>query len=308
MNAAIRAIVRTSVNRGWQTFGVKDGYSGLIEGKLFEMGARDVGGIIELGGTILGSSRSTYFKSEEGRQLALKRLSENMIDALFIIGGNGTQKGAFALSEMGFPVIGIASTIDNDLYGSDIAIGVDTALNVALESIDRIKVTAASHHRIFAVEVMGRDCGYIALMSGIAGGAEAIIIPEIESDIETVFEIVRNAYQSGKPHAIIVTAEGAKLNAEKMVKLFEQDSRMSGYELRTTVLGYVQRGASPSAFDRILATRLGAGATSFLADGKSGVLSALCKNEVEAVPLHEVVSREKGLDIELFNLAEILAR
>ncbi|MBC6938392.1 MAG: ATP-dependent 6-phosphofructokinase, partial [Chloroflexi bacterium] len=180
MNAAIRAVVRTGVARGWEVYGVEQGYSGLIAGSMRPMGPRDVSSIIQLGGTMLGSARCPEFKTEEGRLRAIRELRKRDIDGLVVIGGNGSQTGAFALSEMGFPVVGVASTIDNDLYGSEITIGVDTALNIALEAIDRLKVTASSHQRAFLIEVMGRDCGYLALMSGIAGGAEAIVIPEVE--------------------------------------------------------------------------------------------------------------------------------
>ena len=186
MNAAIRAVVRSGLEQGWDVSGIEHGYVGLIKDSVVALGARDVGGIIQQGGTMLGSSRSSEFLTEAGRAKALRTLKKHKIDALVVIGGSGSQKGAFALSSMGYPVVGIASTIDNDLYGSDTAIGVDTALNIALEAIDRLKVTALSLHRAFIVEVMGRDCGYLALMSGIAGGAEIIIIPEVETDPEAV--------------------------------------------------------------------------------------------------------------------------
>ncbi len=178
MNAAIRAVVRTGLAKGWEVFGVRRGYTGLIAGHIVPLGARDVGGIIQQGGTILGSARCPEFKTEEGRLEALRQLRFHDIEGLVVIGGNGSQAGAHALSQMGFPVVGVASTIDNDLYGSEITIGVDTALDVALEAIDRLKVTASSHQRAFLVEVMGRNCGYLALMAGIAGGAEAIVLPE----------------------------------------------------------------------------------------------------------------------------------
>jgi 6-phosphofructokinase 1 len=175
MNAAIRAVVRTGLEQGWEVLGVRRGYAGLIDGEMESMSARDVGGIIQLGGTVLGSARCEEFKTMEGRRQALRLLEERDVEALVVIGGNGSQAGAHALSEMGFPIAGVASTIDNDLYGSEITIGVDTALNVALEAIDRLKVTASSHHRAFLVEVMGRECGYLALITGITGGAEVII-------------------------------------------------------------------------------------------------------------------------------------
>ena len=189
MNAAIRAVVRTGIDKGWSVIGIRNGYTGLINANLCEFGVRDVGGIIQKGGTILGSSRSPEFETEEGQLKAIRTLRQNEIDALIVIGGNGSQTGANRLFEMGFPVIGIASTIDNDLYGPDITLGVDTALNIALEAIDRLKITASSHQRAFLLEVMGRHCGYLALMAGIAGGAEFVVVPEIDTDPEQVADL-----------------------------------------------------------------------------------------------------------------------
>lgn len=242
MNAAIRAVVRTGVDKGWEVFGVQHGYAGLMAGDLRPMGPRDVGETMQRGGTILGSARSAEFRTEAGRRRALDQLSTRGIDALIVIGGNGSQTGSNALSEMGFPVVGVASTIDNDLNGSDVTIGVDTALNIALESIDRLKVTASSHHRGFLVEVMGRDCGYLALMAGIAGGAEAIVVPEFEVDPESLARVVRDSYDRGKPHAIVVVAEGARYNAAALAQYFQEHRDRLGFDLRVTVLGYVQRG------------------------------------------------------------------
>jgi 6-phosphofructokinase 1 len=223
MNAAIRAVIRCGVAKGWGMFGVRNGYAGLISGNIQEMGTRDVGGIIQKGGTILGSARCEEFKTEEGRLKGIRALNQLGIDALVVIGGNGSQTGSYHVHKLGYPIVGIASTIDNDLYGSEMTIGVDTALNIALEAIDRLKVTASSHQRAFLIEVMGRNCGYIALMSGIAGGAEYILLPEIEADPEEVAEKLRLAYEHGKDHAMIVVAEGAKYNAEALTKYFEKN-------------------------------------------------------------------------------------
>jgi 6-phosphofructokinase 1 len=186
MNAAIRAVVRTGIDKGWEVFGIHRGYAGLISGPLQPMGARDVSNILQEGGTVLGSARCPEFKTEEGRKRALDVLHQHLIEGVVVIGGGGSQQGAYALSQLGFPVVGVASTIDNDLYGSDITVGVHTALNIALEAIDRLKVTASSHQRGILVEVMGRDCGYLALMAGIAGGAEVIILPEIDTNPDAV--------------------------------------------------------------------------------------------------------------------------
>lgn len=308
MNAAIRAVVRSGVAKGWEVFGIHQGFAGLIAGNIQAMGRRDVGGIIQRGGTVLGSARCPEFKTEAGRAMALRALNQHNIDALVVIGGNGSQTGAYALSKMDFPVVGIASTIDNDLYGSEITIGVDTALNVALEAIDRLKVTASSHSRAFLVEVMGRDCGYLALMAGIAGGAEAIVVPEIEVPPEAVADEIQSAFVRGKSHGIVIVAEGAHYNAEKLAAYFKEHEEELGFDLRVTKLGHVQRGGEPMAFDRILATRLGAGATAALERGEQSVLVGLNKSEVTSTPLEEVVNSHKPINQDLFELAGILAK
>jgi len=307
MNGAIRSVVRTGINRGWEVFGVRRGYDGLINGDLKPIGSRDVSNILQLGGTILGSARSHEFETEEGRERALKALRKHNIEGIVIIGGNGSQRGAYTLTESGFPVVGVASTIDNDLYGADITIGVNTALNIALEAIDRLKVTASSHQRGILVEVMGRDCGYLALMAGIAGGAEVIIIPEIETDPDRVAKQLREAYEKGKPHALVVVAEGAKYNAERLARYFKDHYEL-GFELRVTILGYVQRGGTPDASDRLLATRLGAAATDCLARGEVGVLVGLIKNEIATTPLKVVATTKKPIDLSLWDLAQELAK
>ena len=307
MNAAIRAVVRTGLNKGWEVFGIRHGYVGLIAGNAVPLGARNVGGIIQQGGTILGSARCPEFKTEDGRLKALRQLHRHDVDGLVIIGGNGSQAGAYALSQKGFPVVGVASTIDNDLYGSEITVGVDTALDVALEAIDRLKVTASSHQRAFLVEVMGRDCGYLALMAGIAGGAEAVVIPEVETDPEAVAAELRAAYERGKAHALVVVAEGARYNAEGLARYFQEHRERLGFELRVTTLGHVQRGGAPGAFDRLLATRLGAAATDHLVRGEHGLLVGLLKGEITATPLAEVVANRKPLDLRLLELARVLA-
>lgn len=306
MNAAIRAVVRTGINRGWEVYGVQNGYEGLIYGKINPMGARDVGGIIQRGGTILGSARSLEFKTPQGQREAIRSLNEKEIDGLVVIGGNGSQTGALALSKMGFPVVGVASTIDNDLYGSDTTIGVDTALNIALEAVDRLKITASSHQRAFLLEVMGRDCGYLALMTAIAGGAESVVIPEVKTSPEEVEAHISEAYEKGKAHAIVVVAEGAEYNAAKLAAYFTEHKERLGFTLRVAILGHIQRGGAPSAYDRILASRLGAGATEALARGEYGVLVGWVKSELKTTPLEEVVANKKSIDMKLFELAEIL--
>jgi 6-phosphofructokinase 1 len=308
MNAAIRSVVRTALDKSWEVYGIRHGYTGLLADSFVPLGARDVGGIIQRGGTILGSARCPEFETEPGQTTALRMLQKHNIEALVVIGGNGSQTGAFALSQKHFPVIGIASTIDNDLYGADISIGVDTALNIALEAIDRLKVTASSHQRAFLVEVMGRECGYLALIGGIAGGAEAIVIPERETDPEVLAAELRACYDRGKPHAIVVVAEGAHYNAERLAGYFQKHRERLGFELRVTKLGHVQRGGAPGVFDRLLATQLGAAATEHLARGEHGLLVGLNKGDIVATPLAEVVTCKKSLDLYLLELERILAK
>lgn len=308
MNAAIRAVARTGIEKGFEVFGVEHGFAGLIAGDFVPLGARQVGGIMQRGGTVLGSARSAEFRTEEGRSKALRELNQKEIDGLVVIGGNGSQTGSHALWKMGFPVIGVASTIDNDLLGSEITIGVDTALNIALEAIDRLKTTASSHQRAFLVEVMGRGCGYLALMAGIAGGAEAVVIPEAETSPDAVLAEIRHAYERGKPHAIVVVAEGAKWNAHALADYAKAQSGKAGFDLRVTIIGYMQRGGAPTYADRFLASRLGSAAVEQLASGKCGVLTGISKGEVIATPLDEVVGRTKSLDPKLIELARVLAR
>jgi 6-phosphofructokinase 1 len=308
INAAVRAVVRTAIDKGWQPFGVRHGYSGLANDDLLPLGLRDVGGIIQRGGTMLGSKRYPEFKADDAQLRAIRFLRQRAIDALVVIGGDGSQAGAFSLSQRGFPVVGVASTIDNDLYGSEITIGVDTALNVALEAIDRIKVTASSHERAFLVEVMGRNCGYLALISGIAGGAECIVLPETPTDPEAVACELRAAYERGKAHAIVVVAEGACYNAEALTRYFAEHRERLGFELRVVRLGHVQRGGTPGVFDRLLATRLGAAATECIARNEFDVLVGLAKGEIVSTPLAQVVGKKKTLEPHLLNLARVLAK
>ncbi len=308
MNAAIRAVTRTAIAEGMEVVGIRRGFAGLMAGEHEVLTARSVSGVIERGGTMLFSARCPEFNSEEGRKQALAQIRAMRVDALVVIGGNGTQAGAHSLSTLGVQVVGVASTIDNDLEGSDITIGVDTALNVALEAIDRIKTTAASHRRAFLVEVMGRDCGYLALMTAISGGAEVVAIPEVTCDPDTIANEFRAAYDRGKAHAIGVIAEGAKFRASDIAEHFRAHHDRIGFDLRVTSLGHIQRGGAPGAFDRLLATRLGAGAVEALVQGKHNVLVGLIRNEVATTPLTEVVSTCKPLDTRLWELAKVLAR
>ncbi len=308
MNAAIRAAVRTGVSLGCEMLGVRHGYTGLIAGDFVPLGPREVGGIIERGGTVLGSSRCPAFLTDEGQASAVRQLSQRDIGGLVVIGGNGSQSGAHALSRRGASVTGVASTIDNDLAGSDVTLGATTALDIALESIDRLRVTASAHGRVFLVEVMGRACGYLALMAGIAGGAEAIVIPEAEQSPEAVATAIREAYQRGKSHAIVIVAEGAAHDADALARYFTEHAERLGFELRVTKLGHVQRGGAPCGFDRLSATLLGAAAVRHLAAGRHGVLFGIVGGRVTATALSDVIHTVKPLDADFIQLAQVLSR
>lgn len=302
MNAAIRAVVRTGINEGVEVIGVRHGYQGLVEGNFTLMDAGSVSGIINRGGTILRSARSEAFKTPEGFQQALDNLHQAGIEGLIVIGGNGSQTGNYNISQAGFPSIGIASTIDNDLYGSDYTIGFDTAVNTALESIDRLRDTATSHDRIFIIEVMGRSRGFVALHVGIAGGAEVVLLPEMSWKLEDVVGTLETGYRRGKKSFLIVVAEGAA-HGETLAKQIEEKS---GFDVRTTVLGHVQRGGSPTAADRLLASQLGYFAVRHLLAGDTGVLVGEHNDTIVTTPLSEVWSKDKPLDPELLQLVQVL--
>jgi 6-phosphofructokinase 1 len=308
MNAAIRAVTRSALDLGMTVYGVQQGWQGLVDGQFRQLNARDVGGIIQVGGTFLGSARSIDFRQESGRSKALRNLAQRGIEGVVVIGGNGSQTGSHMLAQLGVHVVGVASTIDNDLPGTDISIGCDTAINVTLGAIDHLRTTGSSHNRAFLVETMGRDCGYLAMMAGLAGGAEVISTPEHEVPASEIAQRLRAAYERGKTHAIVVIAEGVKENCTKILAFFEADKPRTGFELRATTLGHVVRGAPPSAFDRILATRLGVAAVKALSEGDTGVLVGWQKNEVTRTPLADIVGRTKPVDTELVELARILAK
>ena len=308
MNAAIRAAVRSGVSLGVDMFGIRHGYSGLIAGDFIPLGARDVGGIIELGGTMLGTSRCPAFLTDDGQETAVRQLLQRDVSGVVVIGGNGSQAGAHALSRRGIAVVGVASTIDNDLAGSDITLGATTALGVALEAIDRLRVTASAHGRVFLVEVMGRTCGYLALMAGIAGGAEAIVIPEAEQSPEHVAAAIQDAYQRGKSHAIVIVAEGAQHGADALASHFTEHAERLRFELRVTKLGHVQRGGTPCAFDRLTASLLGAAAVERLEAKQHGILLGIVGGELTATALADVTHSGKPLDPQWLRLARMLAR
>ena len=306
MNSAVRAVARAAHARGWRAMGVRRGFAGLIEGDVRRLGPRDVGGIMQLGGTILGSARSEEFERPEGRARAVAALERLGVAGLVVVGGSGSQQGTAALARDGVPVVGVASTIDNDLFGAEPSLGFDTALNVALEAIDRLKTTASAFRRVFLLEVMGRDCGHLALAAATAGGAEAVVLPEIETDPERLAAELHAAYERGKPHAIVVVAEGSRWNAERLGRHFREHDDL-GFDVRTTVLGHVQRGGRPGYFDRIWGARLGYAAVERLAAGETGILLGAAGGAVRASPLGEVAGRRKPLDAGLLALFPALA-
>ena len=307
MNAAVRAVTRGALAKGWEAFGVRNGYAGLLAGTIEPLAARNVGGIVQQGGTVLGSARCPEFIEPAGRTQALRNLASRGIDALVVIGGNGSQTGSASLAKEGFPVVGVPSTIDNDLHGTDVSIGADTAVNVTLEAIDRLRTTASSHQRAFAVETMGRDCGYIALMAGIAGGAEVISIPENAITPSFVAERIAAAYRRGKTHALVVIAEGSKCGVQELMQHYEANKEAIGFDLRVTRLGHVVRGGAPGAADRVLATRLGAAAIDALAAGRHGVLVGIVRSEAMTTPLAEIAGRTRPVDTALLELARVMA-
>ncbi|MEM6428761.1 MAG: 6-phosphofructokinase [Deinococcota bacterium] len=306
MNAAIRAVVRTAIYQGLQVSGIYRGYQGLIEGAIEEFNARSVANILQRGGTILRTARCQPFLTKEGRALAANKLREKGIDALVVIGGDGSMQGATKLSEEhGFPVIGLPGTIDNDIYGTDVSIGFNTAINIALDAVDRLRDTAASHDRLFFVEVMGRHAGHIALYVGVAGGAEAILLPEVEVHADSLIKLVENAHQRGKSSSIVVVAEGAYEGGA--LALQRDIAALCGYEARTSILGHMQRGGSPSTRDRVLASRLGYAAVNALIEGQTNVMIGVDKRMTASIPLEYTWTKKKEIDSDLLEVARVLA-
>lgn len=306
MNAAIRSVVRACVYHKLECVGVYRGYEGLIEGDFKDLNARSVKNIINRGGTILKSARSKEFLSKKGRETAYHKLKEKGIDALVVIGGDGTFAGASVFSnEFNFSIIGIPGTIDNDINGTDFTIGYDTALNTVVEAIDKIRDTANSHNRLFLVEVMGRDAGDIALNAGIGAGAEEILIPEQDMGRGRLIESLKRSKKSGKTSSIIVVSEGDQIgkNIFKLASYIEEN--LVGYEVRVTVLGHIQRGGSPSCFDRVLASRLGVASIDALINGERNVMVGIRHNNVLSVPFSETKNGKKELDLELIRVADI---
>ncbi|WP_330443603.1 6-phosphofructokinase [Flavobacterium sp. C4GT6] len=308
MNAAIRAVVRACAYHNIECTGIYRGYQGMIEGDFKEMGARSVNNIINKGGTILKSARSKEFMTPEGRKKAHENLVSNNIDALVVIGGNGSFTGGLIFNEeYNFPVIGIPGTIDNDIYGTSHTLGYDTALNTVVEAIDKIRDTASSHNRLFFVEVMGRDAGHIALNAGIGAGAEEILIPEEDMGLDRLLDSLRKSKASGKSSSLVIVAEGDKIGKNVFELKDYVEENMPEYDVRVSILGHMQRGGSPSCFDRVLASRLGVKAVETLLEGKSNFMVGLIKDEVELTPLDMAVKGKSHIDKELIKVSDIVS-
>jgi len=308
MNAAIRSVVRTCAYHNIECIGVYRGFEGLIEGDFKEMNARSVRGIINKGGTILKSARSTEFRTKEGRKQAHQMLIDAEIDGLVAIGGDGTFTGAMIFNEeFGFPVMGIPGTIDNDIVGTTHTLGFDTALNTVVDAIDKIRDTASSHNRLFFIEVMGRDVGHIALNVGIAGGAEEILIPEEDLGLDRLVESLNRSRKSGKSSSIVVVAEGDKIGKNIFELKDFVDQNMEGYDVRVSVLGHMQRGGSPSCFDRVLASRMGVKAVESMLEGKTNYMVGLINSKMELTPLEKAIKGKTKINLELLRVSDIMS-
>lgn len=307
MNAAIRAVVRTAIFNGCEAYGIFGGYQGLIEGDIKRLKSNDVSNIIQRGGTILKSARSMEFRTPEGRTKAAQMLAEHKIDALVVIGGDGSFTGAkLLIQEHDIPVVGIPGTIDNDLYGTDSTIGYDTAVNTAVEAVDKIKDTASAHNRLFFVEVMGRDAGFLALNGAIASGAEAAIIPEFSTEVDQLEEFIKNGFRKSKNSSIVLVAEseltgGAMHYAERVKNEYPQ------YDVRVTILGHLQRGGSPTAHDRILASRLGAAAIDAIMEDQRNVMIGIEHDEIVYVPFSKAIKNDKPIKRDLVTVLKELS-
>ncbi len=307
MNAAIRAVTRAGIYNGFQIKGIYRGYDGLINGEVKPFTTENVSGIIMQGGTILKTARCQEFKTPEGRQLAYENMQKEGIDALVVIGGDGSLSGARILAqEFDIPCIGLPGTIDNDLYGTDTTIGYDTALNTILDAVDKIRDTATSHERLFFVEVMGRDAGFLALNGAIAAGAEAAIIPEDQTDVDQLEQFIGRGFRKSKNSSIVIVSEspkdgGAMYYADRVKKEYPQ------YDVRVTILGHLQRGGSPSAYDRILASRLGVGAIEAIKEGQRNVMIGIRNDNVVYVPFSDAIKKDKPLDKSLIQVLDELS-
>ncbi|WP_144524021.1 6-phosphofructokinase [Bacillus pumilus] len=303
MNAAVRAVVRKAIYHNVEVYGIYNGYSGLINGKIEKLEIGSVGDIIHRGGTKLYTARCPEFKTVEGREKGIENLKKFGIEGLVVIGGDGSFMGAKKLTELGFPCVGVPGTIDNDIPGTDFTIGFDTALNTVIDAIDKIRDTATSHERTYVVEVMGRHAGDIALWSGLAGGAETILIPEADYDMDEIIARLRRGHERGKKHSIIIVAEGVGSGVEFGKRIEEETS----LETRVSVLGHIQRGGSPSAFDRVLASRLGAYAVELLLEGKGGRCVGIQSNELVHHDILDILDKKHTVDQNMYRLSQELS-
>lgn len=303
MNAAIRAVVRRAIYAGIEVVGIHRGYAGLQNGLFTPMNLSSVADIIHRGGTILHTARSESFKTLEGQQTGVAQLRAAGIEGLVVIGGDGSFRGALALTALGFPTVGIPGTIDNDIAGTDFSIGHDTAVNTVVDAINKVRDTATSHERTFVIEVMGRDSGFIALAAGLAGGAESILIPEVPVSLEEVCDRLRRGHERGKLHSLIIVAEGVGSG----MQIGEEIQRRTGFDTRVTVLGHIQRGGAPSAIDRMIASRFGARAVELLLERQGGKMVGIQADQTVVHDLKDVLGQKKTPDLELYQLAGILA-
>lgn len=306
MNSCIRSVVRAGATHNARVIGINNGYEGLINGEFRVLGPRDVGGILQRGGTILQTRRSERFKDPRGQREAIRHINEAGMDGLVVIGGEGSMNGAHALAKQGINVVGIPASIDNDVWGSNMAIGVDTAMNTIMEAVDKLRDTASSHGRAFLVETMGRGSGYLAVMAGIVCGAELVLVPEVTVTLQDVADTIEDAYRRGKTHAIIIIAEGANFRTTELAKAI--DEMDIGFKTRVTILGHIQRGGSPTAFDRLLSARMGVKAVESLLEGKVDVMTGLQGRGIELVPLEEVISNKQQANEDYYSMARVLAR
>ena len=307
MNTALRSIVRTCAHYKIKCVGIVRGYSGLIEDNTKVLNTRSVRGIINKGGTFLYSARCDEFRQASGRKKAYKTLRNNNIDGLVVIGGDGSFTGALKLKdEFNFPVIGIPGTIDNDIFGTSHTLGYDTALNTVMDAIDKIRDSAISHDRLFFVEVMGKDAGYIALRSGIAIGAQEILIPEVDTKINDLIDSLKNSKKSGKTSSIIVVAEGYKPGKNVYQIADEIQEKLPNYQVRVSVLGHIQRGGRPSCFDRVLGTKMGVKAVELLKNAKTGIMVGTQHGKIVTVPLKKAISEKTKIDKDLLRISKIM--
>ena len=303
MNAAARAVVRTALHEGVEVWGINNGYKGMLEDDMYQLSSRSVSDLIQRGGTFLGTARSKEFKTEAGRKKGLANLKKHGIEGLVIIGGDGSLTGGALLSDLGMPIVGLPGTIDNDVWGTDYTIGSDTAANTIVDAINKLRDTASAHRRIILIEVMGRKSGWLAMMSGIAGGAEYVLVPEVKFDLDQICEEIKKSYEEGKRYSIIVVAEGAG-SAVEMGKIVAEKTDI---DTRVSVLGHIQRGGSPSVEDRIKASMLGEKAALALISGTSNVVFGFDAGKVVSIDLYDAVNHQKTLDPELVRLARVLA-